>query len=564
MPGPELGVKLYADTAELRDDLGKAAHVSEKEMAAIARSATIAGAAIGTMAVAAAVAMGHLVKKTIDGAEQINKLSQRTGIAAEHLSEMKFAAELSDVSMGQLSTAVSLFNQRLVEAQDQSSKSGMLFKALGVDIKAGPHAALMQFAEAVRGLSTTEAQVAVLRQAFGRAGDGMLPFILNLRDSTAEARRLGLTVSTEMARDAEKFNDNVKKLESGATTVGIALANKLLPPLVAISEKLVEARKNGQLFETWLRDMGKLAVSPAWFAYSAMNPPPTDAPRAFQADVRRTEPPEPRANQDEVVCIASGGRWENGRCVRQSDRGTDRLGSRSDAEDLLAQQEMIEFNDTLIRQGVERNRQERERLALLQQRSETEDLLAQHARLEERDDITRAAALRERKQETKELNDAARQLGFTFASAFEDAVLEGKKLREVLNAIARDIARIILRQTVTTPIANAVAGYFSGSTPVARAEGGHVMPNNWALVGERGPELAYFGPGGGNVIPSGETHGGRAMQSRTVVHRNVANVQLSVGSLDPRHAAQVILQNGAAIRSVIRSAFNHQGKPSPI
>ncbi|MBB3140217.1 hypothetical protein [Halomonas organivorans] len=57
------------------------------------------------------------------------------------------------------------------------------------------------------------------------------------------------------------------------------------------------------------------------------------------------------------------------------------------------------------------------------------------------------------------VNDAARDLGFTFQSAFEDAVIEGEDLRSVLQGIAKDIARITLRRNVTEPLGNAIGGF---------------------------------------------------------------------------------------------------------
>ncbi|MFG6175788.1 hypothetical protein ACGTN6_00965 [Halomonas sp. THAF12] len=65
-------------------------------------------------------------------------------------------------------------------------------------------------------------------------------------------------------------------------------------------------------------------------------------------------------------------------------------------------------------------------------------------------------------QAMDKVSDAARDLGFTFQSAFEDAVLEGEGLRSVLQGIAEDIARITLRKTVSEPLANAISGSIGG------------------------------------------------------------------------------------------------------
>ncbi len=146
-------------------------------------------------------------------------------------------------------------------------------------------------------------------------------------------------------------------------------------------------------------------------------------------------------------------------------------------------------------------------------------------------------------RQTRENDNLARELGFTFQSAFEDAILRGEKLRGVLAGIAQDIARIILRQTVTNPLANlvmgglssALGGLFGGSgagdirgpggsasIPFGgpRALGGPVAAGSAYLVGEEGPEL--FMPGAsGRIVPNGQASGG------TVVHQSI-NVSVGV------------------------------------
>jgi phage-related minor tail protein len=54
------------------------------------------------------------------------------------------------------------------------------------------------------------------------------------------------------------------------------------------------------------------------------------------------------------------------------------------------------------------------------------------------------------------------ELGLTFTSAFEDAVLNGGKLSDVLKGLEQDILRIIMRKAVTEPMGNAIGSIFSG------------------------------------------------------------------------------------------------------
>jgi hypothetical protein len=101
---------------------------------------------------------------------------------------------------------------------------------------------------------------------------------------------------------------------------------------------------------------------------------------------------------------------------------------------------------------------------------------------------------------TEKLSDAAKDLGWSFSSAFEDAILEAGKLKDVVNGLIKDIARIALRSMITAPIGNWLGGMFANFGG-ARAGGGDVSNGSTYLVGEKGPEL-FTPKGSGTIIPN--------------------------------------------------------------
>ena len=60
------------------------------------------------------------------------------------------------------------------------------------------------------------------------------------------------------------------------------------------------------------------------------------------------------------------------------------------------------------------------------------------------------------------LKDVAQELGLTFSSAFEDAIIAGKSFRDILAGIAQDIARLFIRKSITEPLVGALSGALSG------------------------------------------------------------------------------------------------------
>lgn len=116
-----------------------------------------------------------------------------------------------------------------------------------------------------------------------------------------------------------------------------------------------------------------------------------------------------------------------------------------------------------------------------------------------------------------EVADAAKDLGFTFSSAFEDAIVNGAKLSDVLKGLEQDIIRIITRKLVTEPLGNAITGALGGGGLLGgifgsifgggKALGGPVMAGVPYLVGEQGPEL-FVPPGsGGRIVPNNSVGG---------------------------------------------------------
>ena len=122
------------------------------------------------------------------------------------------------------------------------------------------------------------------------------------------------------------------------------------------------------------------------------------------------------------------------------------------------------------------------------------------------------------------LTDAARDLGMSFHSAFEDAIVGGKKASEVVRAFEQDLLRIMSRKLIIEPLANSatswVQGLFGAWGSGGMSQSGGVDPaginhlsgsgatgvetqkgrSYW--VGEDGPEL-FVPRTAGSVVPQG-------------------------------------------------------------
>lgn len=113
-----------------------------------------------------------------------------------------------------------------------------------------------------------------------------------------------------------------------------------------------------------------------------------------------------------------------------------------------------------------------------------------------------------------QVNDAARDLGMTFESAFENAIVRGEGLRDVLDGIYQDILRIAVRKSISEPFGNAIAGAFGsffGGSPI---EGGFTSQIDFGSYASGG----YTGSGG-KYDPAGIVHAGEFVVQKSVVEK---------------------------------------------
>lgn len=91
------------------------------------------------------------------------------------------------------------------------------------------------------------------------------------------------------------------------------------------------------------------------------------------------------------------------------------------------------------------------------------------------------------------------EVGTIIAQGFEDAIIAGNGLRDVVKGIAQDLLRLFIRQQITTPLASGIGSFFNGL--MGRASGGPVTSGTPYMVGERGPEI-FVPRGSGTIIPN--------------------------------------------------------------
>lgn len=130
------------------------------------------------------------------------------------------------------------------------------------------------------------------------------------------------------------------------------------------------------------------------------------------------------------------------------------------------------------------------------------------------------ALLGKRKRQETDLEIIAKKTGEIISSGFEDAILSGQKLSQVLRSLAQDMVRMVFNQLVTQKMATGISSFLAGIG--MKAGGGPVSGGTPYIVGEQGPEL-FVPNASGSIIPNHKMGGGGGGGSGVNITYNISS-----------------------------------------
>lgn len=131
-----------------------------------------------------------------------------------------------------------------------------------------------------------------------------------------------------------------------------------------------------------------------------------------------------------------------------------------------------------------------------------------------------ALRLAEANEQIQKINSASQQFGSALSTAFSDAIFEAKSLNDVVNSLVKTLAKAALNSTIMslfTPSAGGGLSAFAGLLGIGRnAEGTDNWRGGRTWVGENGPEIVNL-PRGSQVVPNSVAarSGGSVTDART-------------------------------------------------
>lgn len=206
----------------------------------------IGATAIAGFAAASAAGFVTAAKHMIDYGDSLQKMSQKTGVSVEALSQLKYAADLSDVSIAQLETAFKFMNKAVAEAESGTGAAAKAFAALNINYdvfkQLKPEDQFTVVAEKLTSVRDASEKTQLAMTLFGRSGLDMLPMLADgaagLEKMRGAADDMGLTMSSDSAKAMETFNDAMTTLGAAVTGAVQRIIVDFVPALVAITDWL--------------------------------------------------------------------------------------------------------------------------------------------------------------------------------------------------------------------------------------------------------------------------------------------------------------------------------------
>ena len=495
MPYASLSIDLKAQLAGLQTGMDKAVRLAEKDAArmekAFAQVRAVAGSIGGALAAGLSVgAVTSWITSTNDALLAIKDLAEGTGSSVEQISALENALRANNRTLADAQPILVKFNGALKEADGKNGISQAL-AAIGLSAeelrRVDPVTALQQVGRALQGFNDDGNKARLVQELFGKSVAEVIPFLNDLADSQLTATD-GIRQATE---EADKFEKNLAKLKTEATD----LARVLAGPVVEGLNKMFDAFKGGPsqdldivrrqitILTKYINDNGSSSALPQMVSRlkelrdleqtlagrlpAGSGRPANEGGGGLGGSLRNLPTIGGASGAARGGRAASPGRGEFvGPPVSDSLTAALRALEQTDVAklaDLQAQlQDLLNLRSlngstpalaeaiTDISLALDELRAKSYTAAV---DIKSDFLRAEKAGYEETDEF-----MRRLKEQSKEVDDIAKDLGLSFTSAFEDAIVGGKGLRDVLQGLEQDILRILTRKLVTEPLGNAITG----------------------------------------------------------------------------------------------------------
>ncbi len=237
-----------------------------QKAASVATGFVIAGFA------AAGASLVALTEKSIENAESMLKLSRAAAAPVEEFSKMAYAAKITTGSFEELVPVYKTLNKSIGEAlSDSSSKQAQAFKMMGISLKdingniKGTTELFLELSGKFAGYTENANKGALAQAVFTKSATAALPILDQGKEKLAALMNETSGVSEGFGKQAEKYEENMRRMSSAIGAVGKAIAKEVLPYLINFTDLMIENQKQSGAYvgiaKTVIYILGVLALA---------------------------------------------------------------------------------------------------------------------------------------------------------------------------------------------------------------------------------------------------------------------------------------------------------------
>lgn len=188
----------------------------------------------------AAQQMAKFVNHAIAAAESLWDMSQKTGAAVEGLSVLVHMGGQAGVASEDLEKGLIKLSKSMDGLQKGDGGLVDYFHRIGLSAEEmkglKPDEALLKIANAQGKFADGSGKAAVMLGIFGKSGASLIPLLNDMASggfekNRTELEKLGLVMSTDMAKSADDFKDSMDRMEKAAQGATVQIAQTFLPGL---------------------------------------------------------------------------------------------------------------------------------------------------------------------------------------------------------------------------------------------------------------------------------------------------------------------------------------------
>lgn len=258
MAAGSIVIDLLLNTGSFETDTGRAA----KALRDLQTQTTAVGVAMGEFLKEgfdkALEGLQSLTIGTLEANEQLLLMSKNSGVAADTLGGLGFAASQVGGNLDDTAASIGKLNKSIAQAGAGNPAAADAFAALGISVKdaAGNMKSaddvFLEVADKFQGFADGPNKAAIALQLFGRAGAAQIALLDQGGDAIQNQidyykRFSGVTQDTLEA--SEKFSQTLGDISLINKSLGQTILAEVLPVVQKLAEAFLDAKENGTLFQ---------------------------------------------------------------------------------------------------------------------------------------------------------------------------------------------------------------------------------------------------------------------------------------------------------------------------